>query len=143
MARHDIPATGESPKDTRTYLNSMFTELYNWAFVNDATEKTTPVDADLIGLWDSVATTLKKLTWANLKVTLKSYFDTLYSTPDGWFAAGETWTYAAADDPTYQFTISGNKITKYSEGMKLRLTQAITTLKAYYRFNTGALTTDD
>ena len=42
--------------------------------------KTTPVNADEIGIWDSVSLTLKKLTWANLKDTLKTYFDTLYQT---------------------------------------------------------------
>jgi hypothetical protein len=41
--------------------------------------KTTPVDADLIPLVDSEASNvLKKLTWSNLKATLKTYFDTLY-----------------------------------------------------------------
>lgn len=44
-----------------------------------ATSKATPVDADEIPLADSAASYgLKKLTWANLKATLKSYFDTLY-----------------------------------------------------------------
>jgi len=42
---------------------------------------------------------------------------------DGWIAAGETWTYASADDPTFTFTISGNKTTKYAVGMKIKLTQ--------------------
>lgn len=37
---------------------------------------TTPDDADLAGIW--VGGILKKLTWANLKATLKTYFDTLY-----------------------------------------------------------------
>jgi len=46
-----------------------------------ATAKTTPVDADTVGLTDSVASNvLKKLTWANIKATLKTYFDTLYAT---------------------------------------------------------------
>lgn len=45
-----------------------------------ATSKTTPVDADLIPIVDSAASNvLKKLTWANLKATLKTYFDTLYA----------------------------------------------------------------
>jgi hypothetical protein len=45
-----------------------------------ATGKTTPVDADLLPLVDSAASNvLKKLTWANLKTTLKTYFDTLYA----------------------------------------------------------------
>jgi len=49
------------------------------AIVHAATEKTTPADADELGLIDSAASyVLKKLTWANLKATLKTYFDTLY-----------------------------------------------------------------
>lgn len=45
-----------------------------------ATSKATPVDADEIPLADSAASFgLKKLTWANLKATAKTYFDTLYS----------------------------------------------------------------
>lgn len=44
-----------------------------------ATSKTTPVDADELPVSDSAATFgLKKLTWANLKATLKTYFDGLY-----------------------------------------------------------------
>ena len=46
-----------------------------------ATSKSTPVDADEIPLVDSAASNvLKKLTWANIKATLKTYFDTLYAT---------------------------------------------------------------
>lgn len=44
------------------------------------TSKTTPVDADSLLLSDSEsANTGKKLTWASLKATLKTYFDTLYT----------------------------------------------------------------
>jgi len=47
--------------------------------INGATSKTTPVDADQVGLMDSAASNiLKKLSWANIKATLKTYFDTLY-----------------------------------------------------------------
>lgn len=46
-----------------------------------ATTKATPVDADLIPLIDSAAGyTLKNLTWANLKATLKTYFDSVVTT---------------------------------------------------------------
>jgi len=49
------------------------------AATHAAASKTTPVDADEIPLVDSAASFgLKKLTWANLKATLKTYFDTLY-----------------------------------------------------------------
>jgi hypothetical protein len=45
----------------------------------NATNKATPVDADKIGYWDSVSGALRHMTWANVKATLKTYFDTLYS----------------------------------------------------------------
>lgn len=49
------------------------------ALISGATVKATPVDADALGLSDSAAANvLKKLTWANLKATLKTYFDALY-----------------------------------------------------------------
>lgn len=52
-----------------------------------ATSKATPVDADELPLVDSAASNiLKKLTWANLKATLKTYFDTLYA-PAGSYGA--------------------------------------------------------
>lgn len=47
--------------------------------IHGATAKTTLVDADTMPLIDSAASNvLKKVTWANIKATLKSYFDTLY-----------------------------------------------------------------
>lgn len=50
------------------------------ALINSATSKATPVDADMLGLMDSEASNiLKKLSWANAKATLKTYFDTLYT----------------------------------------------------------------
>jgi len=48
--------------------------------IHAATSKVTPVDADEIPLADSAASWgLKKLTWANIKATLKTYFDGFYS----------------------------------------------------------------
>lgn len=45
------------------------------ALVNSAASKTTPVDADMIPLMDSAAANItKKLSWLNLKNTLKTYF---------------------------------------------------------------------
>lgn len=59
------------------------------AIIHAATSKATPVDADELGLVDSAASNvLKKLTWANVKATLKTYFDTLY----GALANANQWT---------------------------------------------------
>lgn len=45
----------------------------------DLETKTPPIDADLVILGDSADTgRAKGLTWANVKATLKTYFDTLY-----------------------------------------------------------------
>lgn len=50
------------------------------ALINGADAKTTPVDADMLGLMDSAASNImKKLSWANVKAALKTYFDTLYA----------------------------------------------------------------
>lgn len=49
--------------------------------ISGATLKATPVDADSLGLSDSAAANvIKKLTWANVKATLKTYFDGIYNT---------------------------------------------------------------
>lgn len=45
-----------------------------------ATDKSTPVDGDELPLSDSAASNAtKKLSWANLKATAKTYFDTVYA----------------------------------------------------------------
>lgn len=59
---------------------------------NTSASKATPVDADELPLADSAATFgLKKLTWANLKATLVTYFNTLFTKLDGSNATG-TWS---------------------------------------------------
>jgi hypothetical protein len=51
------------------------------ANIHTATVKTTPIDADEFGIVDTAdSNTLKKLTWANVKATLKTYFDSVYAT---------------------------------------------------------------
>jgi hypothetical protein len=49
--------------------------------IDGSAAKVTPVDADVVPILDSAAANvLKKVTWANVKATLKTYFDTLYAT---------------------------------------------------------------
>jgi hypothetical protein len=70
------------------------------AAIHGATAKTTPVDADTVGLIDSAAANgLKKFSWANLKATLKAYFDTLYVALSGSALTGG-FTATAVDDGT-------------------------------------------
>ena len=49
-----------------------------------ASSKTTPADNDEVAITDSAASgALKRLSWANIKATLKLYFDTLYMAVTG------------------------------------------------------------
>jgi len=49
------------------------------ADIYNAPSKTTPVNADLFGLFDSVTSALNNVSWTNIKATLKTYFDGLYA----------------------------------------------------------------
>jgi hypothetical protein len=51
--------------------------------INSATAKTTPVDADKFSIWNSVGGLLESVTWANIKATLKTYFDSIYEAAIG------------------------------------------------------------
>lgn len=73
-----------------------------------ATSKTTPVDGDSTILSDSEASgAQKKLTWANLKATLKTYFDSLYQAALGYTAentANKSNSYTVSSTTTYPNT---------------------------------------
>ncbi len=57
-----------------------FTESLFGSWIIARTAKTTPVDADTLVISDSAdSNKAKKVTWLNIKATLKTYFDTLYS----------------------------------------------------------------
>lgn len=77
------------------------------ALITGAAAKTTPVDADQIGLVDSAASNvIKKLTWANAKATLKTYFDSVYQAAGSYLTGSATanltagYTSTEADDGT-------------------------------------------
>lgn len=68
-------------KNDSLAVDALFTSRLFGAIVDAFTSKSAPVDADEFGIADSAASNgSKKLTWANVKATLKTYFDTLYLT---------------------------------------------------------------
>jgi len=67
------------------------------------TEKTTPADADVTLIEDSAATNAKKrLSWANIKAALKTYYDTLYALVNH--------THSGGIDPTAIHNNAANEI---------------------------------
>ena len=112
---------------------------------------------DLSDTTQATSGTTKKLALSLIADYLKARVETLtnktltapaLSSPtisgawDGWISAGETWTYASADDPTFTFTVAADVTTKYSVGMKIKLTQGtvkyfiITAVSTYSGGNT-------
>lgn len=87
-----------------------------------ATSKATPVDADEVPLVDSGASNvLKRLTWANLKAGLKSYFDTLYAAPPLFARVtgsdATTSSTSLADITGLSLTLEANKVYKFEANL--------------------------
>jgi hypothetical protein len=106
-------------------------------WLNALVAKDTPAgDADYVVIYDASSGDSKKALLDNLPAGAGGGID-----DSGWVSAGETWTYASADAPTFTFTISGDKTGKYSAGMRIKLTQTsvkyfIITAVAYVDPNT-------
>lgn len=81
--------------------------------------KTTPVDADETVIYDSAATTVgTRVTWANIKATLKTYNDTLYALTGAITSSGLTMgtgkllgRTTAATGAVEELTVSGLTLT--------------------------------
>ena len=71
--------------------------------IHAAPSKATPVDADELGIWDSVGLVLNKLTWANLKTTLGGVFAALAGSATQVFsvAAATAAAHATRADQTF------------------------------------------
>ena len=57
--------------------------------ITELTDYTPPIDADVVPIVDTVSGITKKLSWANIKATLKTYFDTLYLSLAGGTMSGD------------------------------------------------------
>lgn len=83
--------------------------------ISGAGGKTTPSDNDILALLDSDASNaLKKLLWSNVKATLKTYFDTLYTASGGDTPANILAKLLTVDGPTSgiysQYSADADKI---------------------------------
>lgn len=120
MASNSATAVA-SQQSIKAYVDNSTSDIATT--IHAATSKTTPVDADEVGLVDTEASNvLKKLTWSNIKATLKTYFDTLYPANNGWQAVSDSWTYASATT----FSVSGDQTAKFTRGTKIKLTNSTT-----------------
>ncbi|MHB0922625.1 MAG: hypothetical protein ACYC3H_01500 [Bellilinea sp.] len=73
------------------------------------TEKTTPADADVFLQEDSAASnTKKRISWANIKATLKTYFDTLYAIAAAGVTNGDAHDHSGGDGAQINHTTLSN-----------------------------------
>lgn len=113
--------TGPAGSDATVNATNVATVLHA------ATDKPTPVDGDELALIDSASSALRKLTWANLKATLKSYFDTLY------VAAGSSGALTDATSAATSYTLAqsdSGKHIRFSAGTTITVTIDNSTLSA-------------
>jgi hypothetical protein len=112
-----------------TIKNSLWTAL--GALIAGGSAKTTPIDADTIALSDSAdSNATKKLSWSNIKATLKTYFDTLYN-PLQLIAD----TTLGSDTANFDFTSIPSTYKHLKLVLSLRSDVAATSDGVFVRFN--------
>lgn len=80
------------------------------AKIDGATEKTTPVDADLFGIRDSVGGLFKKLSWANIKASIEAAIGLwLYAVNDVFVQ----WPIAASNTTSTAFPTAQRPATRF------------------------------
>jgi len=131
-------------------LGSELNELHD---VDTTKSKTTPVDADALLLQDSADSSMwKKLTWSNVKATLRTYFNTVetlfnYKYKCGWLnrtptmtvtATSGAFTFTIANNAASEFWSQGIYFTKNGDAITVSGLSADTTMFIYYNAS-GAL----
>jgi hypothetical protein len=102
--------------DMNSNLDTLYTEI-NGNLDNDNIAANADIEIEKI---EGVA---MNLTDDQTVTGQKTFTSAIFRDVTGWIEANETWTYASADDPTFTLTISGDKTSKYSAGMRVKLTQ--------------------
>ncbi|MER9911714.1 hypothetical protein NKJ71_13880 [Mesorhizobium sp. M0050] len=113
------------------------------ASIHAATGKTTPVDADELGIADSAASfALKKLTWANLKATMWTAWGSLTNGGTGKTTPVDADLFAMADSAASNATKSLSWANlKATLKSNLALREVLTTNRTYYvGYNMGSAT---
>lgn len=78
-----------TPTTANQAVNKVYVDNVATLNINDLTDKPTPSDTDNLVIQESGGL-LKKLSWANLKATLLTYFDTFYSRTTNVFGIGQS-----------------------------------------------------
>lgn len=132
--------TGAEAVEVDNGTTSYWLRLKN--IIYGATAKTTPVDADRFGFYDSVSALLNYVTWANIKATLKTYFDTLYlalvspgTSGNVLTSNGTAWTSVAPGDINVSTIASASTLTPNSNNYT---GYAVTALAAALAINADA-----
>ena len=94
------PQTFAMLSDIVGIYQAILTAANMHTFVDSLNAMTTPADADRMLIVDNSASLAKKITWANIKATLKTYFDSLTTTLTNKRITARSGTVASSATPT-------------------------------------------
>jgi len=117
----------------------ILTDVNFGAFINGLTAKTTPIDADYALYMDSAdSNKAKKVSWLNIKATLKAYFDTFYLVPQITITLTGNITTATTDASGYGQNGRHNLLDNGATARNLTCNGGVTA--SYGRIGTGTIT---